>query len=261
MIPEVVTDSLSERSDDPSAAFKDAHSDDFDSLLETVVLYSQSSEHDEPPAEACNSRPDSPAMAMSPNDMESSLRIRRKYGLAGRAAAAAAKGASPASSFASSTARAAAVNEEASGRDYDGEARIIFATTQLVVCHFLEELVSGDIVENEHALLDPLLALVEMALSHGWRGGDGSRTGRQRPPSAIFHRPRGYSQWDLLRRIEKWAPSSAGAGQSSIANVKQFTTLPTASAKIRMWMRLALMKKSLSSDLTAVITNDSTLVS
>jgi hypothetical protein len=170
-----------------------------------------------------------PLSALSANEMESSRRIRKKYGLD-----------EPTASIRSSFSQGEILRR---GRNYEREVQLLFETMQLVVRRFLEDMVSGGTVENEHPLLQPLLALIELSLYHGWRG-DGS----------LFIP---MSLWDFLIKAQKWSKSAAS--RMVMENVKQFGL--RGSARIRAWIRLALMNRSLINDLTLLLSSESSLIS
>lgn len=236
-----------------SSYFEDARSDSFDvipklctlqkpreeltreldSLLDSIELHSESTST-------------SNHSNLSPSELEFSKRIRRKYGV---------KECSPSPSLSSHTTELAHPSYRTGGRgggdlghrNPPEEVAIIFSTMQSIARRFLEEELSGEGVENEHALLEPFLAVLEIALHHGWRG---------TAEPTIFGRK--ISVWEFIKRLSKWTKSVAS--QAVIENVRQFSTLRTSAAKVRAWIRLAIMNKSFSPDLALLNSNENALL-
>lgn len=175
---------------------------------------------------------DASAATLSPTEMESSKKIRKKYGL---------------EEFCGTDNDSiclSRVSATSSGRDYGYEVSIIYSSAQLIIRKFLDELVSGGTVENEHPLLEPYLAMVEIMLHHGWRRDSG-----------LFAKGRG-TLWELIRRVGR----RGGASATAMENVRHFSSLKNSSARLRAWIRLAMIGKTLATDLTFLIDNEGHLI-
>lgn len=221
--------------------FEDAHSEGLDDLAREMAAIVHV-EETSPAATgvAPLSNPPTASTPLSVSEMESSRRIRKKYGLD--------------DDYAPSVLSSADGNEGGSfsnhpptqGRSsHAQEIAIIQATMQLLVQHLSNGLVDVGSVDETHPLLAPFLALIEIALHHGWRGIE----------TGVFSRP--FRLWDLLKRTERH--SRARDTKLNIENVRNFSSLTRSSARVRAWIRLALMNKRLAADLTLLITNEGSL--
>ncbi|PJF17645.1 hypothetical protein PSACC_02539 [Paramicrosporidium saccamoebae] len=157
---------------------------------------------------------------LSPAEVDTSRKIRKKYGLEELCQ-------TDDSSICLS-------RHSSSGRDHGQEIAILHSTLHLLTRRFLEELVSGGTVENEHPLLEPFLAVLEVMLWHGWQG---SFLGRR-------------SIWGLVRR------TNSGA----VENVRQWEGLKSSAGRVRAWIRLTIMNKTLATDLTHLINSEGALI-
>lgn len=227
---------------------------------------------------------------LSPSELESSVRIRQKYGLneqqkreshkslgafahniQGSSDSILIRNSSPSYEvlFRSIDEQLANFSENASiksahsfnqRRFYGKEVASIRGMMEIIVRKFMDELVStGHPVENEHPLLPVLIALNEIFLHHGWRGnyskiiskfsvfaGNNSLVSWNRP-----------TIWSLIDKIER---VDNGPSASAIENVLQFTTLRTSSSKLRAWIQLALMNKSLGPDFRKLIAKEESFI-
>jgi hypothetical protein len=161
---------------------------------------------------------------LSPEEVNTSKRIRKKYGL-----------------DCPTDDSSICQRQSATGRDYTQEITTLHSTLQLLTRRFLEELVSGGTVENEHPLLEPFLAVLEIMLHHGWRGG------------VFLSR---INIWSLVKRVGK-----SGASKNAVDNVRHFTSLKGSAGKLRAWIRLAMMNKCFTTDLTHLIDCEGSLIS
>lgn len=168
-------------------------------------------------------------------ELESSRKVRKRYGLPE-------DGRSRTPSEALSEVRSISLID---GRDAGREIAIIYETAQFLVERFLEELVEGSIVD-EHPLLGHFLVLLEIALQHGWRGAVLDR--------GFFASVR-MNIWDLLKRLEKHTSQSPTL--SVLANVRQFSALRNSASRLRVWIRLSIMSKCFTNDLTLLLSNES----
>ena len=176
---------------------------------------------------------------LSASEMESSRRVRKKYGLEDDYAPSIfSTNDGPAGSIANFP-----LHEKG---NHVQEVAILYGTMQILSQRLASELIESGSCDESHPLLTPFLALVETALHHGWRGlGTG-----------VFSRP--FRLWDLLKRTERL--SRARDTKMNIENVRNFSSLTRSAARVRAWIRLALMNKRLAADLTLLITNEGSLI-
>lgn len=184
-------------------------------------------------------------IVLSASELDSSRKVRKKYGVCDECeegvVATVTTGSSSHSSRVSEPTR-----EAPDGRSPSRESMIIQETMQDLVGLFQEELVSGGTVEDGHPLLSPFLALIELALQHGWRSA---------PPS-LFARP--IRLWELIRRVERW--SRIPEARMAIENIAQLTLLRKSSSRVKAWIRLAIMGKTLAPDLTLLLNNEGSFI-
>jgi hypothetical protein len=157
---------------------------------------------------------------LSPSEVDTSRKIRKKYGLEELCH--------------TDDSSVCLSRQSSSGRDHVQEISILHSTLHLLTRRFLEELVSGGTVENEHPLLEPFLAVLEVMLWHGWRS---SFLGRK-------------SIWGLVRRT----------GSGAVENVRQWEGLKGSAGRVRAWIRLTMMNKTLATDLTHLINSEGSLI-
>lgn len=179
----------------------------------------------------------SATIVLSASELDSSRKVRKKYGVCDECDERTVGAAGSSNARTSEPAR-----ETPNGRNPSREIIIIQETMQDLVGLFQEELVSGGTVEDGHPLLPPFLALIELALQHGWRSA---------PPS-LFARP--IRLWELIRRVERW--SRVPEARMAIENIAQLTLLRKSSARVKAWIRLAIMGKTLAPDLTLLLNNE-----
>lgn len=201
--------------------------------------------------------------SINKDDLTMSLKVRRKYGL---------NDDSNSDQTQSYEALFRSIDEELgnysknpifhdkSHRNYEKEIAIMQAVLQLITRKLMDELVqSGQPVENEHPLLDPLLALIELILYHGYHensnsnGIAGSVVGVTEDIfTSLFKKKLSLNLWTFIESIEK-NPSISANSSNAIENVRQFSMLSTISSKIRTWIRLGLLNKCIGIDLQFLI--------
>lgn len=212
--------------------------------------------------------PPSPVLSceqLSASELDTSERIRKKYGLK-----------TPTSLLFPSSAVAPEdeLVMDALMRTMQQLAR------QFMIEGYSSPLADG-IVEEAHALLPVLLATMEIALWHGIGVGgaltngsslslsnitsttivapssfSSSSTGSTGVSPSLFKRAALRSPWDLLLRLK----GKDMAASQALENVRQFSSLRTASARIRAWLRVTLMNKTLAPDLSHLLTHYSSLI-
>lgn len=268
--------STSPREPSTSSEGEDSFTEGLDSIL-SAVSAGPHAEGVTPPA-AVNGTPDnvlvppSPVLSceqLSASELDTSERIRKKYGLA-----------TPASLTSPSPTVAP-----------EGELvmNALLSTMQQLVRQFMIEGYSSPladgIVEEAHALLPVLLTTIEIALWHGIGvGGPSLATGSAfslsnatnttivAPSSfsssstgttiastvspSLFKRAALRSPWDLLLRLK----GKDMAASQALENVRQFSSLRTPSARIRAWLRVTLMNKTLAPDLSHLLTHCCSLI-
>lgn len=183
--------------------------------------------------------PPSPVLSceLSASDLDTSERVRKKYGLATLASAA-----SPP----------------------EGELAMdaLLRTMQQLVRQFMVEGYSSPladgVVEEAHALLPAFLATMEIALWYGIGTGasmaNGSSSATMSP--SLFKRAALRSPWDLLLRLE----GKDMAASQALENVRQFSSLRTPSARVRAWLHVTLMNKTLAPDLSYLLSHHGSLI-
>lgn len=179
-------------------------------------------------------------------EMESSKRIRRKYGLMEDIL-------DDAKSMAGSV--MTLLDETCSPRlrskryrNPEQECIIVHHTLQMMIKAFLNEMISGGLVEDGHPLLEPFIGALEIVLHHGWRGQE---------PQHLFGRT--FKLWDLIKKIGKW--TKVAESTLSIENIRNMASLKTSTSRIRVWIRLAMMNKSFASDLFLLVNHEGPLLS
>lgn len=151
-------------------------------------------------------RINSPLQELSSSDLEYSIKVRQKYGLA----------------------EPSSYNQLRSSATKD-EAEVIIGTFEKLARKLMDDLIMGrsGSVEEGHVLLRPFLAILELALCHKYRRSV-------------------HDIWHNVTSIKPETEDSVMLNvQSNIENVKGFTLLRTGLAKLQAWIRLALMNKTL----------------
>lgn len=156
------------------------------------------------------------SLNLTPHELESSKQVRRKYGIGDEL-------------------HTEYIHEFRGEQDL--HSQVILNTLQKIVNAFLERLVDGCVIENENKFLEPLLVTIEIALWHGW-----NRKG-------LFG---GKTIWDLIVTVSK---KHGVSWWTAIENVQHFSTLRNPTTRIRAWIRIALMNKSLSPCLNFLISH------
>lgn len=124
-------------------------------------------------------------------------------------------------------------------RNWEREVAILGGVIQLLVRRLIDGLVeSGEAVENEHPLLEPLCCLIELSLYHGLRKTD---------------------PWFLIERLLKHYPTGH-VSRSAVENARQFTRLKQGAARLKAWIKMALMNKSLAQDLASLRDREDSLI-
>lgn len=249
---------LSEGLDPPRGDREDSFTEGLDSILATISAGPQAEDPSPTGAHltlpSAAPAPPSPVLSceLSASDLDTSERIRKKYGLA-----------TPAS-MASPPSAAAAEGELAMDA--------LLNTMQQLVRQFMVEGYSSPAadgtVEEAHALLPALLATVEIALWHGIGVGPAVANGPNSSSStntlssvssvspSLFKRSVLRSPWDLLLRLK----GKDMAASQTLENIRQFSSLRTPSARMRAWLRVTLMNKTLAPDLAYLVAHHGSLI-
>lgn len=169
---------------------------------------------------------------LTPSELDTSQRIRRKYGL-------------PSMGFDNEIAidnMPDSTTLSLTSSNPTHQIRIITETLQVLVTGLMEELVEGGVVESEHPWLEPFLSTLEVILWHGF----------QRPD-------RVDNLWSCL--IKGKVSKRNKVSSTAVENVNHFSMLKTPFSRIRAWLRLALMSKCLAADLAFLLDHYQTLIS
>lgn len=173
--------------------------ENFEDALDCLIDEEENVEH-------TGKRINSPLQELSSSDLEYSIKVRQKYGLA----------------------EPDRYNDFPGGR-VEGEDEVIVGTLEKLARRLMDDLIMGrgGSVEEGHVLLNPFLATLELSLCHRY----------------------GKSIHDLWHQVSALKPEDGDMVwrnvQSNVDNVRGFTLLRTGLAKLRAWLRLALMNKTL----------------
>lgn len=154
-------------------------------------------------------RINSPLQELSSSDLEYSIKVRQKYGLT----------------------EPNGYNETSTDR-MEGEDEVIVGTLEKLARRLMDDLIMGrgGSVEEGHVLLKPFLSILELTLCHRYR----------KSVHDLWHQVSMIKPQNLEDADMSWMNV-----QSNVDNVRGFTLLRTGLAKLRAWLRLALMNKTL----------------
>ena len=150
-------------------------------------------------------RINSPLQELSSSDLEYSIKVRQKYGLA-----------------------ESKTNPDQIKDRSEDEAEVIIGTVEKLARRLMDDLLMGrgGCVEEGHVLLQPFLAVLELALCHRFKKNV-------------------HELWKIISLIKVDSDDLvAHSIQSNVDNVRGFTLLRTGLSKLRAWLRLALMSKT-----------------
>lgn len=125
-----------------------------------------------------------------------------------------------------------------SQRDYAAERSTLLSYFERLCRYFLHQLVNGQaIVDNNTRNAEEFCALIEACLDHGFKW----------EPQGLINK-RISCFWTILENYDR-KKDAADANQSAFEIVKKHLSLPNDKSKLRAWIRMALTKKVLKSEI------------
>jgi hypothetical protein len=158
----------------------------------------------------------SPLQELSTSDLENSAEIRQRYGLSEDK-----------------------VRQDEEGDMCKDEADAIWRAIEQLSKGFMDDLVNGvcSSVEEDYPLLKPFLTLLEFSFIH--------RLEQKRTMNDIWGAFLNNKRFMEAAARKTASPELTSSIKAGLDNVKGFTLLRTGFAKVRAWLRLSLMSKSL----------------